>query len=460
MFFRIFKIAFNFTYFSMLILYLSTFSIAEIPEPAKLSIESIEFSEGNNNWLKWITIKENQAFKIRVIVKNDSETDAGKVYVYLLSSNGDKLTSDLRDIIKGENAHFEFDHTISNSIDSKKIGFIAIAKSTDTNIISEVFVSEFLTILDSVQFIYAKYEDENKNEKVDEGDEITLSFDEDIKNNFSIEDFILFPPNTFGKEPSISNPTDKDIIIKLGENPVLTGIRKIIIKEDLFDIIFNDDLPPKIISVNGKTKDMDMSFVTSQKPIIFMLVKEYPIGFNNGIDPKTGIKIFAENQPKKFDFELFPNNDPDILILKLILNEPLSEGENEITIKVSDRKEIGQNIKLTFMVVKSSDIGEAEIISNSFVTYPNPALPGDTIFIRYSLTKDSGDAIINIYDVAGQLVKRFNKKAEMDVNKIEWDGTTDKGDRLSPGVYICELNIGKQRAYWRLAIRPGLRMKQ
>ena len=112
------------------------------------------------------------------------------------------------------------------------------------------------------------------------------------------------------------------------------------------------------------------------------------------------------------------------------------------------------------MVVKSSDIGEAEIISNSFVTYPNPALPGDTIFIRYSLTKDSGDAIINIYDVAGQLVKRFNKKAEMDVNKIEWDGTTDKGDRLSPGVYICEFNIGKQRAYWRLAIRPGLRMKQ
>jgi len=70
--------------------------------------------------------------------------------------------------------------------------------------------------------------------------------------------------------------------------------------------------------------------------------------------------------------------------------------------------------------------------------YPNPFNPVTTI--AYQL-KEPGRVTLNIYNVAGQLVRTLvDANREAGINyEARWDGTTRSGERVASGVYFYRL---------------------
>lgn len=72
--------------------------------------------------------------------------------------------------------------------------------------------------------------------------------------------------------------------------------------------------------------------------------------------------------------------------------------------------------------------------------YPNPFNPVTTI--KYTLKYDT-KVTLKIYNILGQLVKeivdRFESKG---LKKVLWDGTNNKGNQVSTGLYFYKLTAG------------------
>jgi hypothetical protein len=72
--------------------------------------------------------------------------------------------------------------------------------------------------------------------------------------------------------------------------------------------------------------------------------------------------------------------------------------------------------------------------------YPNPFSGNTTIAFRLS---KQAQVTIKIYDFSGRLVKLLTDNEVMEVGPslkdLTWDGTTDDGDELADGVYLCQI---------------------
>ena len=72
--------------------------------------------------------------------------------------------------------------------------------------------------------------------------------------------------------------------------------------------------------------------------------------------------------------------------------------------------------------------------------YPNPF--SDGTHFTFTLTQIPDELKINIYTVAGRLVKKIDIPASQlnyDFNKIYWDGKDADGDNLANGVYFYKV---------------------
>ena len=107
----------------------------------------------------------------------------------------------------------------------------------------------------------------------------------------------------------------------------------------------------------------------------------------------------------------------------------------------------GMRCPSTPMVVASAL--PAQVISD-VTNYPNPfdsrksGIEGETI-ISYSLANDS-HVSIGIYDLLGQLVRRWDFRAGADGGRagnarVMWDGTNETGRKVSKGGYIAEIQV-------------------
>jgi len=75
-------------------------------------------------------------------------------------------------------------------------------------------------------------------------------------------------------------------------------------------------------------------------------------------------------------------------------------------------------------------------------SFPNPFNPAMTIRINHA-TK--GILAVDIYDVAGRRVKRVMSDASRSPGTVElqWDGTDDRGQRTSSGIYFLRVQSGR-----------------
>jgi len=75
--------------------------------------------------------------------------------------------------------------------------------------------------------------------------------------------------------------------------------------------------------------------------------------------------------------------------------------------------------------------------------YPNPFNPVTTL--RYEIAVNT-NVKITIYDMMGRLVKILTDKMEMAGYKsIKWNGTNDRNEPVSAGLYLYTIQAGDYR---------------
>ncbi len=77
-----------------------------------------------------------------------------------------------------------------------------------------------------------------------------------------------------------------------------------------------------------------------------------------------------------------------------------------------------------------------------YQNYPNPMRPDKigTTTISFSIPKDAKNSEMKIYNIKGQLVKKFSIANNQ--SAIEWDGKDSNGNKLSNGIYLYKLDCG------------------
>ena len=73
--------------------------------------------------------------------------------------------------------------------------------------------------------------------------------------------------------------------------------------------------------------------------------------------------------------------------------------------------------------------------------FPNPSNGNTTIALT---NLGAAYASVTIYDVAGRKVKTWNIGGTYGTRKIEWDGTNERGKRVSSGIYYCVIRNNRK----------------
>lgn len=117
----------------------------------------------------------------------------------------------------------------------------------------------------------------------------------------------------------------------------------------------------------------------------------------------------------------------------------LSEGEHTLTLKVWNIFNFSNEKEIKF-VVKSSKRGEEFRLKN----YPNPF----TSFTNIVLEHNQSDAILFaeliIFNQNGKIILKQDITPYVGtytVGPIQWDGTTEGGERLQNGLYFARMRL-------------------
>ena len=82
--------------------------------------------------------------------------------------------------------------------------------------------------------------------------------------------------------------------------------------------------------------------------------------------------------------------------------------------------------------------------------YPNPF--NNTTTIEFQLPAD-GEVLVAIYNIQGQQVHRLvDGFLPAGSHQLGWDGTSDAGNAVASGIYICQVTQGEQRQMHRMLL--------
>ena len=82
---------------------------------------------------------------------------------------------------------------------------------------------------------------------------------------------------------------------------------------------------------------------------------------------------------------------------------------------------------------------------------PNPIVAFTRI--AFVLPRDGGTgSTLKLYDSAGRMVRRFAEPFSPGRNEVVWDGSSDRGNRVAPGVYFIRLRSGERELTQRLVL--------
>jgi flagellar hook assembly protein FlgD len=90
--------------------------------------------------------------------------------------------------------------------------------------------------------------------------------------------------------------------------------------------------------------------------------------------------------------------------------------------------------------------GSGEVALQHVLNYPNPFTDRTCFQFDHNLANQEVDVLIQIYTVAGRLVKTLQQTMVTDGalrqdDCIEWDGRDDFGDQLARGVYLYKVKV-------------------
>ncbi|MBK7141796.1 MAG: T9SS type A sorting domain-containing protein [bacterium] len=260
------------------------------------------------------------------------------------------------------------------------------------------------------------------------------------------------------------------------------------------DVVINDsvnvfDLVANINAIYGIPLPVSPAPSTDEHAIVSLAYGEIPAGSRDfmtvaselpeqvaGVemeieyDPGTvtlGIpKLTADNG--KFALQYKDNGAGKLKVL-LYHMAPFKSGEliqagtaDLVSIEVNAKNEVTpgnkQQLRLTKMLLSTSAAGKIEVdgvdepsLPSSFwlkQNYPNPFNP--TTQIQFSIAPGDGgagmrDVTLDVYNVLGQKVRSLlNGMLSVGPHTVEWDATSESGERVASGIYLYRLQVGAE----------------
>ncbi len=202
--------------------------------------------------------------------------------------------------------------------------------------------------------------------------------------------------------------------------------------------VHSDSSKPKVNLTFDGVPVYDGDFVSSD-PVIKIEVNDpsfLPITDTTALSIRFDDKplYYADNQNLTYQFNA---NNPKMVVQ---YTPHLTDGDYSINLLA---KNAAGNFNDSAGVTKTFTVlSDTKLL---FVyNYPNP-FSGETYF-TFKLTQIPDELKINVYTVAGRLVKviqRNSSELNSDFNRIYWDGKDQDGDLLANGVYFYRMYIKK-----------------
>ncbi len=188
------------------------------------------------------------------------------------------------------------------------------------------------------------------------------------------------------------------------------------------------------VTYDGK-EIIDGDYISSNPQITMTL--NYPVWYSP--DDTTAIEFLLNDQ--KINYSRIENTvDASNRTQTFKYTPNLAEGDYTLRVygkNINDNIEINPGYEKSFLV--SNEMNLLEVYN-----FPNPFT--DKTYFTFKLTQIPDNLKLNIYTIAGRLIKQIEKSAGQlgyDFNKIEWDGKDADGDKIANGTYLYKVIIKK-----------------
>ncbi len=135
----------------------------------------------------------------------------------------------------------------------------------------------------------------------------------------------------------------------------------------------------------------------------------------------------------------------------------LKPGKHSITVEAWDILNNRGEAKIEFVVAEKNKTDLVNVFN-----YPNPFSSNTTFSFEYDFVDLDIDVNIEIYSIAGKLVKTIKRSmysTGFRSNNITWNGTNDLGSKVSNGIYLYKIkvfdkehNISKESKFEKLVV--------
>ena len=123
-----------------------------------------------------------------------------------------------------------------------------------------------------------------------------------------------------------------------------------------------------------------------------------------------------------------------------IINYPfntLSDGKHTLTVRVWDVHNNSSQETLEFVVISSNNLTIQNLLN-----YPNPVVDYTSFYFDHNQNNEEMSIVLKILDLKGNIVKEIKDNIIPNGYKygpIQWNGKSDSGAKLKPGMYIFSL---------------------
>ena len=117
----------------------------------------------------------------------------------------------------------------------------------------------------------------------------------------------------------------------------------------------------------------------------------------------------------------------------------LTDGKHTLKVKAWDVYNNSNEAEIEFIVAESANTALKNLLN-----YPNPFTTNTTFMFDHNLTGHTMDVQIQIFTVAGKILKTLQTNYYAEGNhfdQLKWEGLDDYGQRIGKGVYIYKVRI-------------------
>ena len=125
--------------------------------------------------------------------------------------------------------------------------------------------------------------------------------------------------------------------------------------------------------------------------------------------------------------------------LVIILTLDLEKGHHTLRLKVWDVFNNSSEKTIDFYVTDAEEFTLSDLFN-----YPNPFQDNTKFYFQHNRAGELLDIELQIFDLSGRIVATIKDNMYDDgyrIGPINWDGTTNSGEKLGAGIYVYRFNV-------------------